>query len=132
MENWPRVSKHQGCCKRRRAGEGLKETAHFLRLPGEQPQASEEFALRATSLASSQASSVACMQRPSPFRNGAFGVPTVAQRVTDLSIHEVAGSIPSLTQWVKDPALPQAAESMEEAAWIQHCQGCGVGWQLQL
>ena len=36
----------------------------------------------------------------------AFGVPVVAQRLTNLtSVHEDMGSFPGLLQWVKDPAL---------------------------
>ena len=44
--------------------------------------------------------------------------------------HEVVDSIPDLTQWVKDLALPWAVAYITDAAWILHCCGCGVGWQL--
>ena len=56
-------------------------------------------------------------------------VPVEAQWVKNpTSVRKDVGSIPGLTQWVKVPALLQAAD----AAWIPHCCGCGVGWQLQL
>ena len=39
-----------------------------------------------------------------------FEDPVVAQQVKNLtSIHDDVGSIPGLTQWVKDLALPRAA-----------------------
>ena len=44
-------------------------------------------------------------EKPSKMR--ATGVPSVAQQLTNPTrIHEDVGSIPSLTQWVKDPVLP--------------------------
>ena len=46
-----------------------------------------------------------------------YGVPVVVQWVTNLSrIHEDEGSIPGLSQWIKDPTLPQAATSPQR--WL--------------
>ena len=40
-------------------------------------------------------------------RNAAFGVPVVAQWLTNPTRnHEVAGSVPAFAQWVNDPLLP--------------------------
>ena len=77
-------------------------------------------------------------------KNRHIGNSLVVQWVEDLALlefplwllglrtHENAGSIPGLHQWVKDPALPQAAAQVAHAARIWHWYDCGLGWQLQL
>ena len=50
-------------------------------------------------------------------------------RIPD-SLQKDMGSIPGLTQWVKDPTLLQAAVEVPDVAWIWRCCGCGVVWQL--
>ena len=46
--------------------------------------------------------------------------------------HEVGGSIPGLTQWVRDPVLPRAVMQVIDAAQILCLCGCDIGQQLQL
>ena len=65
--------------------------------------------------------------------NSRTGVPVVAQWLTNpTSNQELAGLIPDLAQWVKDPVLLWAVVWVTDMAQIPCCSDCGIDRRLQL
>ena len=63
-------------------------------------------------------------------KTAGWGSPVAAQWVKNLtSIHEDAGFIPGLAEWIGVPALSQAAVLVTDAARLGfgRCCGCGIG-----
>ena len=50
--------------------------------------------------------------------------------VKDPTECEVLVWVPGLTQWVKDPVLPQTVATFAGVAWIRCCCGCGINIHL--